>query len=186
MSAKLAIAALFTCGAYAAAPLPADEPPPSEPPAAATAPAQGLQVFVYPAKGQNAARTDRDRYECHIWAVKQTEFDPSETHLAPHQRVQVVAMPAPGANTFAGAVTGALIGAAVSRPRDSGAGAAVGAVAGALFGHASDKARQQEADRLQQLRNQRSDSAVARLEQQSNSYRRAIGACLEGRGYTVK
>ncbi|HZF16195.1 MAG TPA: glycine zipper 2TM domain-containing protein [Steroidobacteraceae bacterium] len=173
----------------------AADPPASVPAAAAEAqPAEAAEppaapssaVFVYPSKGQSAQQTDRDRYECHNWAVKQSGFDPSQPHLAPHQRVQVVTMPAPGANTMMGAITGALIGAAVSNPHNSGTGAVVGAVSGGLLGHAADKGREEQAARLQHQHDQRSDSAVARLEQQSNDYRRAISACLEGRGYTVK
>jgi Family of unknown function (DUF6515) len=35
------------------------------------------EIFVYPAQGQSAEQTDRDRYECHMWAVSQTGVDPS-------------------------------------------------------------------------------------------------------------
>jgi hypothetical protein len=154
--------------------------------ASAEAQPQGTQVFVYPTNGQSPVQADRDRYECHMWAVKQTGFDPSEPHVAPHQRIRVVAMPAPGSSTLAGAVTGAVVGAAVSRPRDSGTGAAVGAIAGALLGHAADTARQQQLDKVRDRYDERDRRSAARLEQQSNDYRRAIAACLEGRGYIVK
>ena len=43
--------------------------------------ALGLQAsaepMIYPAKGQSQTQQDKDRYECHTWAVKQTGFDPS-------------------------------------------------------------------------------------------------------------
>lgn len=35
------------------------------------------ELFVYPADGQTEADTDRDRYECHRWAVEQSDYDPS-------------------------------------------------------------------------------------------------------------
>lgn len=35
-------------------------------------------VYVYPREGQSPEQQDRDRYECHRWAVDQTGFDPSE------------------------------------------------------------------------------------------------------------
>jgi Glycine zipper 2TM domain len=146
----------------------------------------GTQVMVYPTAGQTPERLDRDRYECHIWAVKQSGFDPSQPHLAPHQRIQVVAAPPAPTATVAGAVTGAIIGAAVSHPHNAGEGAVVGAVAGALLGAASDASRQQQADHVQQQYDERDARLQARLEQQSSDYRRAIAACLEGRGYTVK
>ena len=65
--------------------------------------AEAKDVFVYPTHGQSAEQTSKDRYECYLWAVDQTGFDPSS-------------------------------------------------------GEAGD----------------------------TNAYRRALGACLEGRGYTVK
>lgn len=197
-AAAMVLALVGLSGAATAPAAPSQQAPqPQQSQEAATAPEedtsapaeaqpQGSQVFVYPAKGQSPVQADRDRYECHMWAVKQTGFDPSEPHLAPHQRIRVVAMPAPGSSTLAGAVTGAVIGAAVSRPRASGTGAAVGALAGALLGHAADTARQQQLDRVRDQYDERDRRSAARLEQQSNDYRRAIAACLEGRGYTVK
>ena len=178
---------------FAAAAWPADPaPPPSEAspsPAVegadgAAAPA-GADIYVYPTKGQTDSRLDRDRYECHSWAFKQTGYDPSAPHLAPHQQVQVVAMPADHRGAVGGAMTGAVIGASVSRPYDGARGAIVGAVAGAVLGAASDSARARE-----MAGNQRPSGAEqaeqARLEKQAYDYRRAISACLEGRGYTVK
>src|SRR6266446_9028403 len=40
--------------------------------------AQGSDIYIYPAKGQSQAQQDKDRYECHSWAVQQTGFDPSK------------------------------------------------------------------------------------------------------------
>lgn len=36
------------------------------------------QLFVYPKQGQNEKKQTEDRYQCHRWAVKQTEYDPSQ------------------------------------------------------------------------------------------------------------
>ena len=144
------------------------------------------QVYVYPSQGQSATQLDRDRYECYRWAVEQTGFDPSQPALAPHQRVEVIPAPAPGANAVAGALTGAVLGAIVSHPRHAAGGAAVGAVVGGLIGGASDAARVQQAEAAQRRYDQRDAEQVARHERQSSDYRRALSACLEGRGYTVK
>src|SRR6516164_8225587 len=43
---------------------------------AGTALAQSDNIYVYPARGQSQAQQQRDRYECHSWAVRQTGFDP--------------------------------------------------------------------------------------------------------------
>src|SRR5262245_56242861 len=44
-------------------------------------------VYAYPLDGQSADQQDRDRYECHVWAVKQSGFDPSVPNLPREQRV---------------------------------------------------------------------------------------------------
>ena len=170
-----------------------DEPPPRpEPPphrvesSQPVAPAPSTQVYVYPTAGQSPEQLDRDRYECHTWAVKQSGFDPSQGQVAPHQQVQVVGMPPPGTDVVAGATTGAVLGAVVSRPGNAGGGAIIGAVAGAVLGAASENAREQQVNTIQHRYDQRDAQIAARLEQQASGYRRAIGACLEGRGYTVK
>lgn len=35
------------------------------------------QLFIYPRLGQSAPQQDRDRRECHDWAVRQTGYDPN-------------------------------------------------------------------------------------------------------------
>ena len=144
------------------------------------------EIFVYPSKGQDERRLDRDRYECHNWAVAQSHYNPSEPHLAPHQRISVVAMPPPGQSTVAGAVTGAVIGAAVGSPRDTGEGAVAGAIVGAIAGASSEAARRKENEQVTNRVSAEGQAERARLERQATDYRRAISACLEGRGYTVK
>ena len=143
------------------------------------------EVYFYPNRGQGAARQERDRYDCYSWARKQTGFDPSAPGLAPHQRVRVIPTAPPGRDTAAGAVTGAVIGAVVSPPGRGAEGAAIGAVAGAMIGAASEAARQEQVERVQQRYDRRQAQRMARLEQQASGYRRAMAACLEGRGYTV-
>lgn len=165
----------------ATTPMPWPDPPPPT-----VAPLPDTRVYVYPGAGQSAAQLDRDHYECHQWAVQQSGFDPSVAQVAPHQRVEVVAMPPPGSDTVAGAATGAILGAAVSRPQDAGGGALLGAVAGALLGAASDSNRAQQAADTQRRINAGNDRRDYSLDQLAANYRRALTACLQGRGYTVK
>jgi hypothetical protein len=159
------------------------QPPPDEGPATASA-----EIFVYASKGQTDKQLDRDRYECHNWAVAQTHYNPSDPHLAPHQQIQVVAVPDPPPphDTVVGAMAGAVIGAAIGGPHDSAQGAVVGAIAGGAMGAASDSARQKAAQRAATQNGSAAQAERARLEQQASDYKRAISACLEGRGYTVK
>lgn len=158
-----------------------DPPPPTVPALPDT------QVYVYPSAGQSPEQLKQDQYECHLWAVRETGFDPSDPQVAPHARVRVVSEPAPGTGTLNGAATGAIIGAVVSGPRSSGAGAVVGALAGALFGAASDQARQQQAADEQNRINDANDNRwTYGQERRAAEYRRAVSACLSGRNYTVK
>jgi uncharacterized protein YcfJ len=141
---------------------------------------------VYPTGGQTTEQLSRDRYECYLWGVKQSGFDPSQTSLAPHQRVEVVPVQPPAANTAAGAVAGAVIGAVIAGPHDAAAGAIGGAIVGGAAGAASDAAREQRIQSVQNRYDQRDATRMAKLEEQASNYRRALTACLEGRGYTVK
>ncbi len=139
------------------------------------------RVFVYPANGQSAEQTDRDRYECHVWAVQQTGVDPSRADANAYERVIVQPANPPGAGTVAGAIGGAIIGSIIAGPRNAGAGLVLGGATGAIVGSASDANAQAQASQTQAQLNQSAAAGRAR----ADSYRRAIGACLQGRGYTV-
>jgi glycine zipper 2TM protein len=153
-----------------------DAPPPPPPPPIS-------QVYAYPLHGQTAEQQDRDHYECSTWATQQTGFDPSAPGVPPHDRVQVVsAGPPPGTNTAIGAVAGAIIGAAIAPRWQAAPAALAGAVVGGAIGSTADAANAQ-ATRTVVVADRR---AAAAQEQQAASYRRAISACLDARGYSVK
>lgn len=139
------------------------------------------RIFVYPANGQSPEQTDRDRYECHVWAVQQTGVDPSRADANPYERVIVQPANPPGTGTVAGAIGGAIIGSIIAGPRNAGAGLVLGGATGAIVGSASDANAQAQASQTQAQLNQSAAAGRAR----ADSYRRAIGACLQGRGYTV-
>lgn len=143
-------------------------------------------VYFYPSQGQSKQQQSRDQYECYTWAVKQTGFDPGQAQLAPHQRIQVTPTAPPGNDTAAGAVGGAIVGSMMSSRHDQGFGLVFGALTGAMLGAASDEARQQQAAQAQQRYDAKDAQRYARLEKQARDYRRAMTACLEGRGYTVR
>jgi len=139
------------------------------------------RVFVYPSNGQSPEQTDRDRYECHVWAVQQTGVDPSRADASAYERVVVQPAPPPGAATAAGAIGGAILGTLIAGPRNGGAGFVLGAASGAIVGSAVDANNQAQAHQTQAQINQAAAAGRAR----ADSYRRALGACLQGRGYTV-
>jgi hypothetical protein len=138
-------------------------------------------VMVYPANGQTPEQLDRDKYECHVWAVQQSGFDPSRSDVPPGERVVVEPATPPGAGTAVGAIAGAILGAAIAGPRDAGAGLVLGGITGAAVGSASDANAQAQANYEQA----RIDRNYAGMQRAAANYRRAISACLDARGYTT-
>lgn len=153
--------------------------PPPRTVAVAAPPPQ--KIFVYPKNGQSPEQTDRDRYECHTWAVQETGVDPSRASANPYERVIVQPANPPGSGTAAGAIGGAILGALIAGPRNAGAGLILGGATGAIVGSSADASAQQQARMTQaQL-----DQSAAEGRARANSYTRALGACLEGRGYSI-
>jgi hypothetical protein len=144
------------------------------------------QVYFYPQKGQSAEQQSRDQYECYNWAIKQTGFDPGSTSLPAEKRIKVVPMPPPGHDTATLAIVGAVLGALIAGPRHAAGGALIGGAGGALAGAASDVSRQESARQMEEAYYQRDQSLNSNLDTQALDFRRAMGACLEGRGYSVK
>lgn len=153
-----------------------------ERPVAYNVPRPNTTVYAYPMHNQSPEQQSRDRYECSVWAVHQSGFDPSAPNVPVYDRV-VVQGPPPGTDTALGAIAGAVIGAAISDPWDRGSGAVFGALTGAMIGSAGDAANAQ-------ANAQASDSAAREqaraMAQQARDYRRAVSACLQARGYSVK
>ena len=144
-------------------------------------PANAQDLFVYPTKGQSQAQQDKDRYECHTWAVQQTGVDPSKQSTMtsggsestqPYQPSQRHVVKGAGRGAALGAVGGAITG-------DAGKGAAAGAAMGGLAGgfRRRDERRQQA--------NDQAANANAAASNQRVAYNRALAACLQGRGYTA-
>jgi hypothetical protein len=181
MSAVTAAAIVLLTGCVVAPPpRPAPPPPPPDKPI--------TDVYAYPQNNQTPDQQERDRYECNSWAVQQSGFDPSGPNVPPHDRYRVVAVgPAPGSGTAVGAITGGILGALIAGPRNAGAGLVVGAVAGGVVGTAAEQQQRAEADaQAQQINDARTAQQMAVIDANAARYRRALGACLEGRGYTVK
>lgn len=164
------------------APQPRPAPPPPPPPPEYTGPPPNTTVYAYPQRGQSPDQQSRDRYDCSMWAVQQTGFDPSAPNVPPAYRV-VASGPPPGTGTAIGAIAGAVLGAAISPGWDRGAGAVFGGLTGAIIGSASDSQRAQENAMAMSAQDQQQAAAMA---QKASEYRRALGACLDGRGYSVK
>jgi hypothetical protein len=144
------------------------------------------QVYFYPKAGQTPEQQSRDHFECYNWAVKQTGFDPGRSMIPIEQRVQVVPLPPPGFETARLAIAGAVLGALIGGPRHAGQGALIGAAGGAVAGAISDAARQDSAQRMEETYARQNRMQGAQLVEKERAFRRAMTACLEGRGYSVR
>jgi hypothetical protein len=133
------------------------------------------QTFVYPAKGQSPQQQSKDEGECHVWAAQQSHYDPTnppaQSASAPPPTTPTGTTPGAGVR---GAVRGAVVGEIVSD--DAGAGAAAGAIA------ARGQSRRQNAAQAKQQQQAASQQQHAGM----TAYQNARGACLAGRGYSVK
>ena len=127
---------------------------------------------AYPAKGQDAQQTASDDAQCLAWAKQDTGIDPAAVAAAPPPAT------GPQGERLRGAARGAAAGAVVGEVAhgDAGQGAGVGAAAGVLAG--GSRARRNNAAQAQ--------DAQAAKTQAIDTYYRAYGACMQGRGYTVK
>lgn len=132
-------------------------------------------LYIYPKNGQSDEQQKKDRYECHMWAVKQTGYDPT----MPQQSSAPAGGPSGGGEMVRGAGRGAALGAIGGAiGGDAGEGAAIGAGVGGLLGHMRARRSMQE---QQQAAMQKHNA----IDQQLGQYDQAYATCLRGRGYTV-
>jgi hypothetical protein len=135
--------------------------------------AVAAEQFVFPKSGQTKEQQEQDEFTCYKWAKEQTGFDPNKP-------VEQAGATAPKGGAVSGAAKGAAVGAIGGAiGGDAGKGAAVGAGVGAAAGaHKKRKGEKQQAAAQQQ--------AAQKQEASVEGYQRAFGACMEGKGYTVK
>ncbi len=135
------------------------------------------EPVAYPTKGQSFDKQNRDEYECHQSAQKETGVDPVAVAEQATSTSKSGSDGKPGAGSAAGgAAMGAMRGAADG---DAGAGALHGAGMGRLIAVIRSR-RQMEQQK------QAGATEDADLRAQLDKYDRAYAACLTGRGYQVK
>lgn len=176
LSAALALALLAGCAAPQRRPVHAPEGRAGQPLQSSVPP-----LYFYPEQGQPDAQQDRDRYECYRWAAQQTGTDPGMTPVRRPLGPQPMPPVRDGADVVAGAATGAVLGAMVSRPRYAGENAVIGAIIGTLLGAIGQESRAQAAEAAQARHQQAQDAARVPVD----NFRRAMGACMQARGYRV-
>lgn len=146
----------------------------------------GQDVLVYPAKGQTPEQQQRDKGECHVWAVQQTGFDPATAQVPPQTIMSQGATPQPVTGSGArvqGAARGAAVGGVVGAiGDDAGEGAAKGAAAGAMIGGM----RRRQQNRAAAAPVEQPNPAYQEYVAARDGYTRGVKACLSARGYTVQ
>ena len=136
------------------------------------------QMFIYPLEGQSSDKQEMDEFACYKWAKEQVGFDPNApvstqqttTRSSRHHR---------GGGMLGGAMGGAALGAIGGAiAGNAGKGAAIGAGVGAAGGLLRDNRQQAEAAEI-------SEQTRVNDQQNRQTFNRAYGVCLEGRGYKV-
>jgi hypothetical protein len=159
--------------------------PGAAPPAQGPAPTlTQIGMVIYPAKGQTPEQQKADEAACTQWAEAQTGLKLQAGKVNADSAAQAAeaqtAQATQGA-AVAGAARGALGGAAIGAiAGDAGTGAAIGAAAGAMGGRRAK--RHAEAQAAQAGAQQ----AEAQNQAAIDTFKKAAGACLEGRGYTIR
>jgi hypothetical protein len=173
---SLALATTVSFG-QAAAQVASTTPPPPKPTLTE------LGMIIYPAQEQSAEQQLADEEACYMWAETQTGIQLSagapDTGAAGAAAGAQAARATEGA-AVVGAARGAVAGVAIGAiAGDAGKGAAIGAAAGAMGGLS---ARRSAVARAQASGAQEAEDANRELVDQ---FKRAVGVCLQGRGYTV-
>src|SRR5215467_5283746 len=116
------------------------------------------QPYFYPTQGQSPQQEESDKGQCYGWAVKQTGFDPA------NPRVVTPASPP----SYSG-----------QAPPQQG---------GVLFGGLRRLRFEEQEQQQMQMRQQQAYAAQQQnaLAQGRANYERAFGACMSGRGYSVR
>ena len=139
-------------------------------------------VFLYPTQGQSMEQQDRDKVECHGWAVEETGFDPAapaEPTIPPPEAEEPVGPSVKG--TVKGAARGTVLGTIIRG--NPASGAVMGAASSLLIGGIRSR-RQKKREEKAQAQWEAQQATI--YEQNRADYDRAMGACLEGRGYTTR
>jgi hypothetical protein len=139
------------------------------------APSAQAAQYVYPAKGQDAARQAADEAECSTWATQQTGFDPAKSHASTSAMNPLAGASSAGlSGTAASAAVGALTG---------GGGFSADSAASLLGAGAGQGGTTSQAAALL---NQATGSKQHKQKPGQAEFDQARAACLGGRGYSVK
>jgi hypothetical protein len=153
--------------------------------------ASTMDVFVFPAEGQDSSQQSKDEAACYEWAVGNSGTDPfdlsdqeqanAEQAAAEQEAAEQTGRGAGARGAVRGAAAGALIGEIAND--DASEGAAWGAAAGAIRGRRQGRqANQQAQQQAAQQAEQREQVTAEQLE----NFKKAFSVCLEAKEYMVK
>jgi hypothetical protein len=140
-----------------------------------------IGLFVYPAKGQSPGQQKKDEDACYGWAETNTGLTLVPGNVDAEAAGKASAKDAGQGKVARGAATGAATGVAIGAiTGNAGRGVAVGAVAGSVRGLRGRVKAQKAAGQAG------AQQAVQANQQAVDQFKKAAGACLQARGYSVK
>ncbi len=150
-----------------------------------------MDVYVFPAEGQDSSQQSKDEAACYEWAVGNTGTDPFELSKqkeadaqqaqADQQAAAQAGQGAGAGGAIRGAAAGALIGEIAND--DASEGAAWGAAAGVVRGRRQGRAAQQQAQEQAAAQAEQREGAT---EQELANFKNAFSVCLEAKESMVK
>ena len=137
--------------------------------------------FIYPAKQQTPEQQKKDEDACYDWAEANTGLILVAGKVDAEAAGKAAAKGAGEGRVVGGAAAGALTGLAIGAiAGDAGKGAAIGAVAGSVGGVRG------RVNAMQDAGQKGAQQAVQANQQAVDKFKRAAGACLDARGYSVR
>ena len=153
--------------------------------------ASTMEVYVFPAEGQDSSQQSKDEAACYEWAVGNTGSDPFDIQKQEETDKQVAEAEQEAAKqtgqgsgargALRGAAAGALIGEIAND--DASEGAAWGAAAGAIHGRRQGRRAQHESQEQAAAQAEQRETATA---EQLENFKNAFSVCLEAKEYMVK
>ena len=150
-----------------------------------------LDVFVFPAQGQDSSQQSQDEVACYNWAVSNTGNDPFDLAKQSADDARKTAADKQAASKkgqgrgAGGAVKGAMVGALIGEiaDDDAGEGAAYGAGIGMIAARRKAREERARAEAEAQRSGARRQAATA---EQVENFKKAFSVCLEAKDYMVK
>lgn len=147
-----------------------------------------MGAYAFPRNGQTPQQQSQDESYCSQWASQQTGLNPALLQYKQEQAMEAqrqsyakANQPTPVRKLGRAALTGTAVG-AMHGNMDAGAGR--GALMGTTLMASRGMAEMNE--KKKQMALDQSAVAAQSVEAETSSYLRAYGACMEGKGYSIR